>query len=43
MLEIRNTVKEMKNDFDWFTNQLNKVEERLFEEKCMHIESLKTF
>lgn len=41
-LEIKNTVTEMKNDFDGFVSRLNTAEERISALEDTSIESLKT-
>ena len=42
MLEIKNTITEMKNAFDGFISRLNTAEERISELQDLSIESLKT-
>lgn len=42
MLEIKNTVTEMKNDFDEFISKLDMTKERLSELENTPIKSLKT-
>ena len=42
MLEIKNTVTEMKNAFDGLINRLDMAEERIFELENISIETSKT-
>lgn len=42
MLEIKNTILDMKNTFDGLTSRLEVAEERIFERKHISIETSKT-